>query len=92
MLQLINILHMKISSVDPIHLLRELRALEVTTYCKTEIGFSAFPRLEQCVMEWRRKAASLFDCTTLKKCFFVNRYDGKDVIPSLQPPLRRSFS
>jgi hypothetical protein len=29
-------------------------------------------------LEWRPKAASLFDCATLKK-LFVNRYKGRDV-------------
>lgn len=79
-LESFKIIDLKISSVDPIHFLRELRVLEVTTYCQTEIRLSAFPRLEECDLEWRPKAASLFDCTTLKK-LFVNRYDGKDVAP-----------
>lgn len=80
LLQSFTIVDWNISSVDPIHFLRELRALKVATYCDTEIRFSAFPRLEQCVLEWRRKATSLFDCITLKK-LFVNGYKGKDVIP-----------
>jgi len=70
-----KIIDFKIRSVDPIHCLNELRALEVITYCQTEIRFSAFPRLEKCVLEWRPKASSLFDCTTLEK-LFVNRYSG----------------
>jgi hypothetical protein len=78
MLESFKIVDFKISSVDPVHLLRELRALEIATYCRTEIRFSSFPRLEECALEWRPKAASLFDSTTLKK-LFVNRYDGKDV-------------
>ena len=72
-----KIIDFKISSVEPIHCLHELRALDVITYCRTEIRFSAFPRLEKCALEWRPKAASLFDCTTLKK-LFVNRYKGND--------------
>jgi hypothetical protein len=75
-----KIIDQKISSVDPIHFLFNLRALEITTYCKTEIKFLAFPKLEHCALEWRSKAASLFDCATLKK-LFVNRYDGKDIVP-----------
>jgi len=34
--------------------------------------------LERCILEWRPKATSLFDCTTLKDVF-VNRYKGKDL-------------
>jgi Leucine-rich repeat (LRR) protein len=47
------------------------------TYCETEIDFSAFPHLQQCSLEWRRKVTSLFDCVTLKK-LFLNRYKGRN--------------
>jgi hypothetical protein len=77
-LQSFKIIDFKISSVEPIHFLRQLRALEVITYCKSEIRFSTFPRLVECGLEWRAKALSLFDCAPLKK-LFVNRYDGKNV-------------
>lgn len=76
-LRSLKILDFKISSVEPIHFLHELRTLDVMTYCKTEIRFLAFPRLENCGLEWRPKATSLFDCMTLKE-LFVNRYDGKN--------------
>jgi len=79
-LRSLKIIDLTISSVEPIHVLRELRALEVITYCKTELQFAAFPYLEECALEWRPKATSLFDCGTLKK-LFVNRYSGKDVEP-----------
>lgn len=80
-LRSLKIIDLTISSVESIHVLRELRALdEVITYCKTELRFAAFPHLEECALEWRPKATSLFDCGTLKK-LFVNRYSGKDVEP-----------
>ncbi len=79
-LRSLKVIDLTISSVEPIHALRELRALEVTTYCKTELRFSAFPHLEECALEWRPKATSLFDCQTLKN-LFVNRYSGKDLEP-----------
>ena len=47
-LQSFTILDLKISSVAPIHFLGDLRALEVITYCQTEIRFSSFPHLEDC--------------------------------------------
>jgi Leucine-rich repeat (LRR) protein len=79
-LRAFKIIDLTIASVEPIHFLRELRLLEVITYCKTELRFVAFPLLEECGLEWRSKAASLFECGTLKK-LFVNRYSGKDVEP-----------
>ncbi len=76
-LKSIIIIDWRIASVEPIHCLTELRALKVSTYCSTEIRFSAFPRLERCSLEWRPKADTVFDCTTLKS-LFLNRYNGKD--------------
>jgi len=72
-----TIIDLGIASVEPIHSLHDLRTLGVTTYCKTEIRFSAFPRLTKCVLEWRPKATSLFDCSLLTS-LFLNRYNGKD--------------
>jgi hypothetical protein len=77
-LHLFKIIDWNIPSVHPIHLLHALRTLEVSTYCRTEIRFSAFPQLEECALEWRPKAISLFGCTTLRK-LFLNRYTAKDV-------------
>jgi len=75
-----RITDLRISSVEPIHCLHQLRELAVITYCQTEIKFAAFPQLEECSLEWRPRATSLFDCITLKK-LFVNRYSGKDTAP-----------
>jgi Leucine-rich repeat (LRR) protein len=77
-LRSLKIIDLRISSVDPIHFLSELRSLQVMTYCQTEIRFSAFPHLMECALEWRPKATSLFGCTALRK-LFVDRYGGKDV-------------
>ncbi len=77
-LKALKIIDFKIKSVEPIHSLHELRALEVITYCRTELRFSAFPQLEDCALEWRPKAESLFGCLTLKS-LFVNRYRGKNL-------------
>lgn len=72
-----EIFDFNIRNIEPIHHLHKLRRLGVTTYCSTEIGFSAFPELESCAIEWRAKAASLFECFTLKD-LFINRYSGKN--------------
>jgi hypothetical protein len=77
-LEALQVIDFKIESIGPIHALKALRALQVSTYCKTEIAFSQFPRLEECSLEWRPKARSLFECTTLRR-LFLNRYDGKDL-------------
>ncbi|HKV38806.1 MAG TPA: hypothetical protein VJX67_06310 [Blastocatellia bacterium] len=76
-----KIFDFNIKDITPIHFLHDLRELGVTTYCLTEIDFSAFPRLDTCGLEWgRRKASSISDCTTLKK-LMVSCYKGKDVDP-----------
>lgn len=66
-----------INDISPIHHLTSLKSLTVYTYCKTEIDFTKFPRLEECVLEWRPRAKSLFQCKTLKR-LFLNSYKGKD--------------
>jgi Leucine-rich repeat (LRR) protein len=75
-----DILQLGIEDIEPVHRLHELRRLGVTTYCKTPLDFAAFPHLEECALEWRTKATSLFECRTLRK-LFVNRYSGKDLDP-----------
>ena len=75
-----TIVDLEISSVGPIHALNELRALEVMTYCRTELRFLAFPQLEACALEWRPNAESLFECVTLKS-LFVNSYGGRNLVP-----------
>ena len=77
-LKALKIIDFAISSVEPIHALRELRALEVMTYCRTPIRFSSFPMLENCGLEWRSGTESFFECVTLKKAF-VNCYSGRDL-------------
>jgi hypothetical protein len=79
-LECFEIFDFNIPDIRPIHSLHKLRRLGVTTYCKTPIGFSAFPELEVCVLEWRPKTESLFQCATLRD-LFVNRYKGKDTVP-----------
>lgn len=78
-----EIFDFSIRNIAPIHSLHNLRRLGVTTYCRTELDFSAFPELESCGLEWRPRAVSLFDCVTLRR-LFVNRYKGKDLAPFSQ--------
>lgn len=73
-----KIIDLEIRSVEPIHVLHELLALEVITYCNTAITFSAFPLLQECSLEWRSGATSLFEVRTLKK-LFLDDYKGRDV-------------
>ena len=72
-----NITDRLIDDISPIHELHHLRYLAIYTYCKTEIDFLQFPVLENCVIEWRPKAKSIFNCKTLKE-LFINCYKGKD--------------
>lgn len=78
LLKALKIIDFKIKSVEPIHQLHELCSLEVMTYCNTMLEFSAFPKLEDCALEWRPKAESLFNCEKLTH-LFVNRYSGKNL-------------
>jgi len=82
-LEAFRIADFTIRDIGPIHYLHNLRLLNVTTYCSTEIEFAAFPKLETCRLEWRPKATSVFSCVTLKD-FFVNRYKGNDTAPFAQ--------
>lgn len=77
-LKALKIIDFKIRSVEPIHVLHDLRTLEVMTYCQTELRFQAFPYLEDCALEWRQKAESLFSCAGLKS-LFVNSYSGRSL-------------
>ncbi len=76
-LKALEILTLGFGPIEPIHCLHNLRLLNVTTYCNSEIRFPEFPVLECCVLEWRAKAKSVFACATLKD-LFINRYKGKD--------------
>jgi hypothetical protein len=76
-LQAFNIIDWQIPSVEPIHFLRELRSLHVSTLCKSAVRFGEFPCLEDCGLEWRPRCESLFSCTSLKK-LFLNRYKKRD--------------
>jgi hypothetical protein len=55
--------------VSPIHYLTRVEMLEISTYCKTEIHFESFPALEDCRLTWRERAASLFECSILRRLF-----------------------
>jgi hypothetical protein len=75
-LQVLLLTHRTIEDVSPVQHLRELRVLELNTYCKTAIDFTRFPALEECALEWRAGAASLFSAAALTK-LFVNGYTGQ---------------
>lgn len=62
--------------IGAVNNLATLRRLKVFTYCRTEIRFSQLPLLEECSLEWRPKASSLFEHTRLKK-LFINKYPAK---------------
>ncbi|CCQ90855.1 hypothetical protein NITGR_430022 [Nitrospina gracilis 3/211] len=65
-----------IEDISGIHYLNQLKYLDVETYCKTKIDFFCFPKLEECVFEWRPKSESLFGCTKLKK-LWINSYKNE---------------
>lgn len=79
-LEVLWIVHHTIQDISPIHVLHGLRSLKANTYCKTEIDFTQFPKLEHCYLEWRPRARSLFQCATLQD-LWINRYQGKETDP-----------
>lgn len=79
-LQALDLLHLGIPEITPIHNLHSLRRLGITTYCNTAIDFAAFPKLESCGLEWRKGAESVFGRVTLRE-LFVNRYKGRSSLP-----------
>ncbi len=82
-LQALEITDYTIRSVEPIHHLTQLRKLTVPTYCRTPIRFHSFPLLEECALEWRKGAESLFERGSLRK-LFIDRYSEVDTSPFRQ--------
>ncbi|PHM30358.1 leucine-rich repeat domain-containing protein [Xenorhabdus innexi] len=76
----LSITDWNIEDINSIHVLKKLRSLGISTYCKTPIRFENFPDLEECGLEWRKKSDSLFECTNLKN-LFINKYPYDDLTP-----------
>jgi hypothetical protein len=75
-----TIIDFEIDDIAPIHLLDGLRELDVNTYCKTRLDFAKFPLLEDCALQWRPKADSVFERTTLRR-LFINMCPAVDLRP-----------
>ncbi|MDX2053371.1 MAG: hypothetical protein SFV15_13320 [Polyangiaceae bacterium] len=63
--------------VSAVNDLKFLRYLKVFTYCKTELLFLGLPLLEDCSLEWRPRAVSLFSHQGVKEVF-INKCAEKD--------------
>ena len=70
------LIHRTLPDDTAVQSLSSLRLLDLNTYCRNPINFSAFPRLEECSLEWRSGAASLFQCHTISR-LFINSYTAK---------------
>ncbi|NUP96566.1 MAG: hypothetical protein HUU28_10430 [Planctomycetaceae bacterium] len=79
LLESIEILDWSIEDVSAVHALVGLRQLAVSTYCKTEFRFPQFPKLEEVALEWRPRAASLFEHRGVKRVFLNKWNGGKDL-------------
>jgi len=75
-----KIFDLKISCIEPIHILHRLRLLKISTYCRTPVRFFEFPQIERCALEWRPDSTSLFEMFGLKS-LFINNYDGRRFTP-----------
>lgn len=82
----IVIIDWKDYDISAVHNLHELRFLEIMRYCDSEIDFACFPKLEEVSLEWRAKAKTLFDCTTLKRVF-INTWPGESLEVFSQLPI-----
>jgi hypothetical protein len=79
--------HFRVSDLSCVHALNGLRSLEVRTFCRTAIDFSAFPHLLNCFLEWRPNCESMFNVVGLRHLGF-SEYPGIDLrafksLPSL---------
>lgn len=74
------IIDWNIDNVSPVEYLHELRAIQISTYCKTPLDFSNFPHLEDCGLRWRKGADSVFERDSLRR-LFLSAYDGEHSAP-----------
>ena len=65
-LRKLTIIAYGLSSLKPIHDLRELLALNLSTHTQCSVNFEAFPKLEECYFGWCDGSESLFECRTLR--------------------------
>lgn len=77
-LRALDITDWNATDVTPIHTLSKLQRLKIFTYCKSAVDFARFPDLQQCVLEWRPKARSIFEHAGLKDVF-INHLPDKDL-------------
>ena len=78
-LEAFEIIDWTTGNVAVVNEVASLRRLKVATYCKTELDFARWPYLEECALEWRPKAASLFEHQGIKK-LFINKWNrGRDL-------------
>ncbi len=77
-LEAIDITDWNIDDVSAVNKLSRLRDLSISTYCKTILDFFNWPNLEQCSLEWRPGAASLFEHRGVKT-IFINKFRGRDL-------------
>lgn len=74
-----SIIDFGIKDIMPIHYLKNLEELHVSTYCESKIDFSVFPSLKECSFEWRKGSESIFQCRSVHN-LFINNYssNGED--------------
>lgn len=65
-------LHDKGIDTAPIHQLTNLRRLYFANVSGPKVDFKAFPKLEECSMEWTNAVSGVFDATTLRKLYIGN--------------------
>jgi hypothetical protein len=78
-----------LKSINAIHYQGTLKALNISTYCKTPIDFNFFPNLEKCALEWRNGSESLFNRISLNR-LFLNNYNKNNSNSFSRPGKRQN--
>jgi len=77
-LDALEVIDMTIRDIGGIHRQSSLIRLKLSTYDKSPVDLSAFPRLESCFLEWRTGADSVFSSSSLRE-LYINGFPDEDL-------------
>lgn len=78
-LEAIEIVTMGADEIGAVNGLSKLRYVALETYCNTPLDFASWPLLEECAIEWRAAARSLFDHRAVRRVFINKWNEGRDL-------------
>jgi len=83
----INIINYSLDDITPIHHLKNLETLIIQTDCNTKIDFTAFPKLKDLRMDWRKNSPSMYDAVQLER-LWISAFKPKEKNLSLLSNLK----